>query len=86
MRKAIGLKVTLWIEGEDEPAHNFAKSTKQAVRDIITAGLQKHPELKITIKGIKEGGGGYDDAESNDNNKDDSATSNSAEAAPETKH
>ncbi len=39
MRKAISLKVSLWIEGEDEPAHNFAESTKQAVRDIIAAGI-----------------------------------------------
>ncbi|HZS06402.1 MAG TPA: hypothetical protein VFD58_16300 [Blastocatellia bacterium] len=85
MRKAIGLKVTLWIEGEDEPAHNFAKSTKQAVRDVISAGLSKHPELKITIKGIREAGSGYADTEGDDN-KDDTAASNSAEAAPETKH
>jgi len=61
MRKAISLKVTLWIEGEDEPAHNFAKSTKQAVREIIAAGLQSHPELKVAIKSITEGSGGFDD-------------------------
>ncbi|MDQ3908153.1 MAG: hypothetical protein M3268_07395 [Acidobacteriota bacterium] len=56
MRKAISLKVNLWIEGEDEPAHNFAESTKQAVREIIEAGSSKHPELKITIKGLGERG------------------------------
>lgn len=64
MRKAIKLKVALWIEGEDEPAHNFAKSTKQAVREIISAGLKSHPELKVTIRGITEGGGGgFDDSD-----------------------
>jgi hypothetical protein len=56
MRKAISLKVNLWIEGEDEPAHNFAESTKQAVREIIEAGSSKHPELKVTIKNLGERG------------------------------
>ncbi|HVG19454.1 MAG TPA: hypothetical protein VNI02_10395 [Blastocatellia bacterium] len=54
MRKAIRLQVTLWIEGEDAPAHNFAESTTQAVRDIISEGSSKHPELKVTIKKIAE--------------------------------
>jgi hypothetical protein len=67
MRKAISLKVSLWIEGEDEPAHNFAQSTKQAVRDIIAAGSSSHPELKVKIKSISErgGGGGDDDIDEN---------------------
>lgn len=56
MRKAISLKVSLWIEGEDEPAHDFAEATKQAVREIIEAGASKHPELKITIKSVGERG------------------------------
>ena len=56
MRKAISLKVSLWIEGEDEPAHDFAASTKQAVQEIIQAGLPKHPELKVTIRAIGERG------------------------------
>ncbi|MFL6230011.1 MAG: hypothetical protein ACJ741_14665 [Pyrinomonadaceae bacterium] len=56
MRKAISLKVSLWIEGEDEPAHDFAASTKQAVREIIEAGASKHPELKVTIKNLGERG------------------------------
>lgn len=54
MRKAIQLKVTLRIEGEDEPAHNFAESTMQAVRDIIAAGHLRHPRLKVTVKSIVE--------------------------------
>jgi hypothetical protein len=57
MRKAISLKVNLWIEGEDEPAHNFAESTKKAVREIIAAGSSSHPELKVTIKSIGERSG-----------------------------
>jgi hypothetical protein len=54
MRKAIRLQVNLWIEGEDAPAHNFAESTIQAVRDIISAGSFTHPELKVTVKRIVE--------------------------------
>jgi hypothetical protein len=55
MRKAIQLKVTLWIEGEDEPAHDFAKSTTEVVRDIIAEGSKKYPQLQVTLKKIKEG-------------------------------
>jgi hypothetical protein len=54
MRKAIQLVVTLWVEGEDEPAHDFAASTTKAVREIITAGRERHPELKVTVKRVVE--------------------------------
>ena len=54
MRKGIQLQVTLHIEGDDAPAHDFAKSTAEAVREIITAGSAKHPELSVTIKKITE--------------------------------
>jgi hypothetical protein len=75
MRKAISLKVNLWIEGEDEPAHNFAESTKQAVKEIIEAGSSKHPELKITIKNLGERG--VDDDSTKPRAKpDDAATKN----------
>jgi hypothetical protein len=54
MRKAIQLVVTLWVEGEDEPAHDFASSTTKAVREIIAAGRARHPELKVTVKRVVE--------------------------------
>lgn len=54
MKKAISLDVRLWIEGEDEPAHDFAQSTTQAVRDIIDAGAAKYPGLSIKVSSIKE--------------------------------
>ena len=54
MRKAIALDVRLWIEGEDEPAHDFAQSTTQAVRAILEAGAAKYPGLAISIRSIKE--------------------------------
>ncbi|HEX2865872.1 MAG TPA: hypothetical protein VHO03_02460 [Ignavibacteriales bacterium] len=63
MRKAISLKVNLWIEGEDEPQHNFAESAKKAVNEIILKGSSAHPELKIKIKGINEHNDDQDDEE-----------------------
>ncbi len=54
MKKAIQLRAVLWIEGEDAPAHDFASSTIQAVRDIISTGEKAHPELRFTIKSIVE--------------------------------
>jgi len=54
MRKGIELHITLYIEGDDAPAHDFSKSTIEAVRDIITTGSARHPELTVTIKKIAE--------------------------------
>jgi hypothetical protein len=54
MRKAIMLQVTLWIQGEDEPAHDFAKSTIKAVRDVISAGAKAHPELRFKVTKVIE--------------------------------
>jgi hypothetical protein len=54
MKKAIRLVVTLEVEGEDAPAHDFAKSTTRAIEEVIAAGSAKHPELKITIKKVAE--------------------------------
>lgn len=54
MRKAISIDVRLWIEGEDEPAHDFAQSTTQTVREIIETGASKYPGLSITIRSLKE--------------------------------
>lgn len=54
MRKSVRLKLSLVIEGEDEPAHDFASSSADAVRDIIGAGRWRHPGLKVTVKDVKE--------------------------------
>ena len=66
MRKAIRLKVTLQIEGDDAPAHDFAKSTTQSVRDILAAGHWRHPQLAVTVKNIVED----DDYDADDEKKD----------------
>ncbi len=54
MHKGIRLILKLWIEGEDEPAHNFAAHTMEAVREILTAGHSRYPELQIVVRSIKE--------------------------------
>jgi hypothetical protein len=54
MRKAIRLHVTLWIEGEDEPAHDFAEATIKAVREVIAAGAKVHPEFRFAVKRVVE--------------------------------
>jgi len=54
MRKAISLEVKLSIEGEDEPAHDFAQSTTEAIRAILESGAGKYPGLSIQIRSIKE--------------------------------
>jgi hypothetical protein len=54
MHKGIRLTVKLWVEGEDEPAHNFAESTIKAVQEMLAAGKSVHPDLKFTIRKIEE--------------------------------
>jgi hypothetical protein len=54
MRKSVRLIVKLEVAGEDEPAHDFASSATDALRDIIGAGRWRHPSLKVTVKDIAE--------------------------------
>ena len=64
MRKSISLTLKLEVAGDDEPAHDFASSSIEAVRDILGAGRWRHPSLKVTVKEIKEDSGGDGDAQS----------------------
>ena len=54
MKKAISLEIKLWIEGEDEPSHDFAESTTAAVRDMLESGAARYPQLSVRIRSIKE--------------------------------
>jgi hypothetical protein len=54
MHKGIRIYVKLWIEGEDEPAHNFAEYTIKAVQEMLAAGQPVYPELLVTIRKIEE--------------------------------
>ncbi len=57
MRKAIRLRITLWIEGDDEPADDFFEATSRALRDVISSGSKTHPELRFTVKHVTEDSG-----------------------------
>lgn len=54
MHKGIRLSIKLWIEGEDDPEHNFAESTIRAVREILVAGQALHPDLQVVVRAIEE--------------------------------
>ena len=54
MHKGIRIYVKLWIEGEDEPAHNFAEYTIEAVQEMLAAGQSVYPGLQVTIRKIEE--------------------------------
>ncbi|MGE5224441.1 MAG: hypothetical protein ACM3PY_18550 [Omnitrophica WOR_2 bacterium] len=57
MKKAVRLKVTVTIEGMDEPAHNFAQSSTRALEEIIAAGEARYPNLSLKIEKIEEDSG-----------------------------
>lgn len=54
MHKGIRIAIKLFIEGEDEPAHDFAESTVKAVKEMLAAGQGAHNELKVTVKKVEE--------------------------------
>jgi hypothetical protein len=54
MHKGIRITVRLWVEGEDEPAHDFAASTIKAVREMLAAGQSLHPGLQVTVRKVEE--------------------------------
>ena len=61
MHKGIRIYIKLSIEGEAEPADDFAISTIQAIQEILNAGLASHPELKVSVRDISEDTGSDDD-------------------------
>lgn len=54
MRKGVLLNVTLWVEGEDEPAADFAERAAHAARRIVRAGAAEHPELRVRVRRVEE--------------------------------
>lgn len=66
MRKGVQLRVTLYVRGEGEPAHDFARTAARAIRRIIAAGRAAQPELEVRIRRIVE----YDAVEEDDGDAD----------------
>jgi hypothetical protein len=54
MRKTVQLLVSIEVEGEDEPAHDFPRRAISAVRDAVKVGRSRHPDLTITVHKIVE--------------------------------
>ena len=61
MRKEITLQVQLQIFGDAEPAQDFFALTEQAVREIIAAGANLRPDLRVKVKRVVEKGYGDTD-------------------------
>jgi hypothetical protein len=49
MRKSIELLLTIEVEGEGEPAHDFPRRAIAAVRDAVKVGRARHPDLTISV-------------------------------------
>jgi hypothetical protein len=54
MHKGIRLSLELWIEGEDEPARDFAAFTIHAVKQMLEEGKPPERSLQITVRSIEE--------------------------------
>ncbi len=53
MRKAVQLRLTVSVEGDDEAAHDFPRRAIAAVRDAIKVGRARHPDLEIRVDRIE---------------------------------
>ena len=54
MRKAIQLKVTLWIQGEQDAPENYFLATKKFVEEVFKKARVHPPITRVTIKRIEE--------------------------------
>jgi len=66
MRKAVQLRVTVYVRGEDEPPNDFARRAARAVRRVIAAGRSAAPDLEVRVRRVIE----YDALEDDDENDD----------------
>ena len=57
MHKVVQLHLTVAVEGEDEPAHDFPRRAIAAVRDAMKVGRSRYPDLTITVEKIVPGDG-----------------------------
>jgi hypothetical protein len=54
MHKGILLRADIWIQGEDEPAHNYAEAAMQLVKDLLAASHANHPDWKVMLTELTE--------------------------------
>jgi hypothetical protein len=65
MHKAASVAVRLLIDGDDEPAHDFAQTASQVAQEVLALGIaayqRKHPyKVKSTGMKVLEGSDGED--------------------------
>lgn len=63
MRKGATVEVRLYIEGEDEPAHDFAQLATQIARQVIALGIDAYKksgafQVTLTSANVLEGSAG----------------------------
>lgn len=63
MRKGAAVEVRLYIEGEDEPAHDFAQLATQIARQVIALGIDAYKkngafQVTLTSANVLEGSDG----------------------------
>jgi hypothetical protein len=66
VRKAIRLRATLWVEGEQEPAADFAAFTTKRVRALLERAAQEEKELRVSVRAVKEDEGEDEEEEEED--------------------
>ncbi|HWZ59749.1 MAG TPA: hypothetical protein VNW46_12300 [Gemmatimonadaceae bacterium] len=54
MRKSVQLVMTVEVEGDDEPSHDFTRRAISAVRDAVKVGRSRHPDLIMTVHKVAE--------------------------------
>ena len=54
MRKAVRLRVTVDVRGEDEPAADFAARATRAVREALAAGSAADDGLSFRVRRVQE--------------------------------
>jgi hypothetical protein len=68
MLKAAAVAVRLYIEGEDEPAHDYAQLATEIARRVIALGVaayQQEGPFSVQLTGVKvlEGSAGEEEEE-----------------------
>jgi len=54
MHKGIRLKLKVWVEGDAEPAQDFAAYTIDAIQKMLAAGRDLYPQLQVEVRFIEE--------------------------------
>lgn len=55
MKKGAWIRVAVWVEGEDEPAHDFASTAIEAVKNSVKLMIpSQFQKLKMEVRSVYE--------------------------------